>query len=103
MQLFVYDASDYTEYDDFEISDFKTGINVKKTNWLNLHGLNEMEIIEAIGDFFKIDNFLLSDILNTSRRTKVEEFPGTLFFNIRLQSFLNISVEQISFLIKVES
>jgi hypothetical protein len=21
------------------------------------HGLNEMEIIEAIGDFFKIDNF----------------------------------------------
>jgi magnesium transporter len=52
MQLFVYDASDYTEYDDFEISDFKTGINVK-TNWLNLHGLNEMEIIEAIGDFLK--------------------------------------------------
>jgi magnesium transporter len=50
---FVYDASDYTEYDDFEISDFKTGINVKKTNWLNLHGLNEMEIIEAIGDFLK--------------------------------------------------
>jgi magnesium transporter len=49
MQLFVYDASDYTEYDD-EISDFKSGI-VKKTNWLNLHGLNEMEIIEAIGDF----------------------------------------------------
>jgi magnesium transporter len=32
MQLFVYDASDYTEYDDFEISDFKSGINVKKTN-----------------------------------------------------------------------
>jgi Mg2+ and Co2+ transporter CorA len=56
---------------------------------------------------FKIDNFLLSDILNTSRRTKVEEFPGTLFFNIK--SLLptefsdNISVEQISFLIKVES
>jgi magnesium transporter len=99
MQLFVYDASDYTEYDDFEISDFKTGINVKKTNWLNLHGLNEMEIIDR--RLFKIDNFLLSDILNTSRRTKVEEFPGTLFFNIK--SLLptefsdNISVEQISF------
>jgi Mg2+ and Co2+ transporter CorA len=44
---------------------------------------------------------LLSDILNTSRRTKVEEFPGTLFFNIK--SLLptefsdNISVEQIVF------
>jgi magnesium transporter len=30
MQLFVYDASDYTEYDDFEISDFKTGLMSKK-------------------------------------------------------------------------
>jgi magnesium transporter len=35
-----------------------------------------MEIIEAIGE---IDNFLLSDILNTSRRTKVEEFPVLYF------------------------
>jgi magnesium transporter len=31
----------------------------------NLHGLNDISVIEAIGQFFKIDNFLLSDILNT--------------------------------------
>jgi magnesium transporter len=30
MQLFVYDASDYTEYDDFEISDFKTELTSKQ-------------------------------------------------------------------------
>jgi magnesium transporter len=49
---FVYDASDYTEYDDFEISDFKTGINVKKQIG-SISTVNEMEIIEAIGDFLK--------------------------------------------------
>jgi hypothetical protein len=31
--------------------------------------------------FFKIDNFMLSDILNTTR--EVEESPDTLFFNIK--------------------
>jgi magnesium transporter len=61
---------------------------------------NEIEIIESIGVFFKIDNFLLSDILNTSRRTKLEEFSDT-FFNIKsmlpTEHSDNISVEQISF------
>jgi magnesium transporter len=50
-------SSDYTEYDDFEISDFKTGINVKKTNWLNLTRLKRNGNYRRIGDFFKIDNF----------------------------------------------
>jgi magnesium transporter len=79
MQLFVYDTADFLEYEDVDIIDLKSCIN-EKTNWLNLHGLNELEIIEAIGAFFKIDNFMLSDILNTTRRTKLEESPDTLFF-----------------------
>jgi magnesium transporter len=78
-------------------------VSVLSNNWLNLHGLNEIEIIESIGVFFKIDNFLLSDILNTSRRTKLEEFSDTLFFLHQVDATYcsdNISVEQISFLIK---
>lgn len=104
MQLFVFDDSNYTEFPDLDISDFKKCIDNKKNNWLNLHGLNEIDIIEAIGTFFKIDNFLLSDILNTTRRTKLEEYSDMLFFNIK--SMLpsehsdSISVEQISFLLK---
>lgn len=104
MQLFVYDDSDYTEYKDLDVSDFKKCIVPQKNNWLNLHGLNEIEIIEAIGDFFKIDNFLLSDILNTTRRTKLEESTNSLFFNIKsilpTENSDNISVEQISFMLK---
>ena len=104
MQLFVYNDLECIEYDDIDISDFKKCINVEENNWLNLHGLNEIEIIEAIGDFFKIDTILLSDILNTTRRTKLEESPDSLFFNIKsmlpTEHSDNISVEQISFLIK---
>lgn len=104
MQLFVYDDLRITEYEDLDLSNLKKVIDREQNNWLNLHGLNEMEIIEGIGAFFKIDNFLLSDILNTSRRTKLEEFSDTLFFNIKsmlpTEHSDNINVEQISFLIK---
>lgn len=104
MQLFVYDDLDFTEYRDIAISDFKTCIDSTKNNWLNLHGLNGIEIVEGIGDFFDIDHFLLSDILNTTRRTKLEESASSLFFNIKsilpAENSDNISVEQISFLIK---
>ncbi|MBP2281836.1 magnesium transporter [Flavobacterium sp. CG_23.5] len=104
MQLFVFDNFDLTEYEDFKVSDLDKYINTQKMNWLNIHGLNNIELIKAIGGYFEIDDLMLADILNTTRRTKLEELSDILFFNIK--SLLpagdsdNISVEQISFLIK---
>lgn len=106
MQLFVYDNLDFTEYQDLAISDFRECIDNTKTNWLNLHGLSDINTVEGIGDFFDIDSYLLSDILNTSRRTKMEESASSLFFNIKsilpTENSDNISSEQISFFIKDE-
>lgn len=103
MQLFVYDDNDIKEYPNFGVENLSK-IDTSKNNWLNLHGLNNIEIVESIGDFFKIDDFILSDILNTSRRTKLEESSGLLFFNIKSlltdEDSDGINVEQISFLIK---
>ena len=104
IQLFVYDDANLSEYVDFNVADLKRSIDVKKTNWLNIHGLNDLDLLKSIGDYFEIDNFMLADILNTTRRTKIEEQQDVLFFNIKsllpAENSDNISVEQISFLIK---
>lgn len=104
MQLFVYDNLNLTEYEGFMVSDLDKYMNVNRNNWLNIHGLNNIELMKSIGSYFKIDNFMLADILNTTRRTKVEELSDVLFFNIKsllpLGDSDNITVEQISFLIK---
>ena len=104
IQLFVYDNLDLTEYQDFEVSNLEKNIDINKTNWLNIHGLNNLELLQSIGDYFEIDNFMLADILNTTRRTKIEEQHDSLFFNIKSllpsENSDSISVEQISFLIK---
>ena len=68
LQLFVYDSKDLTEYNDFKVSQLEKCIDVSKNNWLNLHGLNDEFIIQSIGNFLAVDNFMLSDIVNTTKR-----------------------------------
>lgn len=104
MQLFVYNDTDLTEYPDFKIDELPVAIDFKKINWLNIHGLQDIELIKSLGIFFGVDNFILGDILNTTRRTKLDELHDVLFFNIKsllpTENSDNITVEQISFLIK---
>jgi len=104
MQLFVYDNANLFEYEEFNVSDLEKCMDVQKTNWLNIHGLNDLDLLKSIAVHFKIDNFMLADILNTTRRTKIEEQHDILFFNIKsllpTEGSDSISAEQISFLIK---
>lgn len=104
MQLFVYDDASLSECEDFNVSDLKKNIDPQKINWLNIHGLNDLDFLKSISKHFKIDNFMLADILNTTRRTKIEEQQDILFFNIKsllpIENSDSIRVEQISFLIK---
>lgn len=104
MQLYVYDDEYLSVYTELKVIDLKQCIDLQKTNWLNIHGLNDLVLLQTIGSYFKIDNFMLADILNTTRRTKIEEQHDILFFNIKsllpAKDSETIRVEQISFLIK---
>ncbi|REG99719.1 magnesium/cobalt transporter CorA [Flavobacterium aquicola] len=104
MQLFVYNDCMVSEFENGTISNLEKHIDLNKTNWLNIHGLNDVGLLKEVADYFKIDNFMLADILNTSKRTKVEEEKDVLFFNIKSmlpkEDSDEIRVEQISFLLK---
>ncbi|KQX15547.1 magnesium/cobalt transporter CorA [Flavobacterium sp. Root420] len=104
MQLFVYDDADVIEYEKFTVFALNTCIDYTKNNWLNIHGLNNIDLIKTIGEHFKLDDFLLADILNTTKRTKLEEQRDVLFFNIKslLPSEYSdgLKVEQLSFILK---
>ncbi|MDI9310162.1 MAG: magnesium/cobalt transporter CorA [Limnohabitans sp.] len=105
MQLFVYDNNDLTECESLTFLQLSQNVDFTKQNWLNIHGLNEISTIKEVGDFLNVDNFMLGDILNTTKRTKLDEYHDVLFFNVKsiLPASPNsdeINVEQISFLLK---
>ena len=104
IQLFVYNADDVTEIQQLHVDEIQDTIDTSKVNWLNIHGLNEPEIIAEIGKKFEADNFIIGDILNTTKRTKLEEYHNILFFNVKsllpIENSDNIKYEQISFILR---
>lgn len=104
VQLFVYNDVDLAEFHEFDVNQIQKHVDYTKVNWLNVHGLNNPDYIVKIGDYLGVDNFMLSDILNTTKRTKLDEYHDTLFFNIKSllpdEDSDNIMAEQISFLLK---
>ncbi|WP_329806142.1 magnesium/cobalt transporter CorA [Flavobacterium facile] len=102
MQLFVYDSDELSEYEDIKLSQLDKNMESNKNNWINLHGLSDVALIKDIGAKFKIDDFILGDILNILKRSKVDEYNHTLFFNIKslLPESNGIDVEQISFILR---
>lgn len=104
IQLFVYNMDELTEMQQLQANEIESVIDISKVNWLNIHGLNNPEIIAAIGEKFGADNFIIGDILNTTKRTKLEEYHDILFFNVKsllpVEDSDTISYEQISFILK---
>lgn len=108
IQLFVYDDLGYEEYKNVSLDrvkkELEDPLQAKDVKWLNVHGLHDVSVIKEIGDLISIDNFIVSDVLNVSRRTKMDELDEVLFFSIKsvLQKDESdvIRVEQISFLLK---
>ncbi len=104
MQLFVYNQDDITEFHQIEATALALHVDSEKVNWINVHGLNDAKLIQYVGATFGADNFIIGDILNTTKRTKLEEYSDILFFNVKsllpMVDSDNISVEQISFILK---
>lgn len=108
MQLFVFDEEGYEEYKNVGLervfSECKDELQVHDTKWLNVHGLHDVNLIQKISSFFEVEPYVVGDILNTSRRTRIEEFGDVLFFSIKSvlpeEQEGTIKTEQISFLLK---
>ena len=108
MQLFVYNDAGYEEYKKVSIDRIQKEITdenqVDDVKWLNVHGLHDVELIKQVGEMLHIEPFVVSDILNVSRRSKMEELDHILFFSIKSilpnDSNDQVHVEQISFVLK---
>ena len=105
-QLFVYDAEKLQENTAVSLADIQKKLDeLPKTAiaWLNIHGLHDIPKMIQIKEMLHIENYIMSDVLNVSGRTRIEELEDFLFFSVK--SILQedpeqLKVEQISFLLQ---
>lgn len=106
MQLFVYNSESYTETTDLNLDQVQIEelLHSEDVKWLNIHGLHDIDLIKKIVDILQIENHIAADILNVTKRTRMEELGEVLFFSIKSilpeNNAPSVHVEQISFILK---
>ena len=104
LQLFVYNDESLIEFQKISTEEFFKSKVDTKSNWLNIHGLNNVELIKSLTENLKLNPLIVSDIVNISRGTSLDELDNTLFFSVKSilpnEDKESISIEQISFLLQ---
>lgn len=104
MQLFVYNQEDVKEWKNITVDEFVKSRNPAANNWLNIHGLSETDTIMSLADSLSLNTLIVTDIMNISRGTRMDELDDSLFFSIKSilpnQQDDSILIEQISFLLQ---
>ena len=84
ISVFEYDSHGCDEYSLTSASELRAHRRARDHLWLNVHGLHDPALLTAIGEHFGLHPLTLEDVLNTSQRPKLEEYPSYLFLVLRL-------------------
>ncbi len=68
--------------------------------WINITGVHDTELIDAIGQRFGLHPLTREDIVNTGQRPKAEEFPEYIYLVLKMMTYSetsrDIDVEHVS-------
>ncbi len=71
-----------------------------RVNWLNIYGLDNVEVMEKIAKEFRLENYILSDVMNPASPPKVQELDNGIFVTIKILQYdegnENLRVENLS-------
>jgi len=98
-----FNLEDVTELEVKSTNDLVALKKSKKLSWLNIDGLDDVDLMENLAKVFKIDHNILSDVMNPSSRPKMQEFENGIFVTIKMLQYDdkedNLTVENLSIII----
>ena len=108
MQLFVYNEEGFEEYHKASLEriekELQDPLQQNDVKWLNVHGLHNVNLIKETAELLGLEPYVISDILNVTKRSKIEELDQILFFSVKSilpgEDDQHVHVEQISFVLK---
>lgn len=56
-------------------------------DWIDVDGLHDASVIQAVGETFNLHPLVLEDILNTQQRPKVDDYEHYIFFIVKMIIF----------------
>ena len=96
-----YDEAQFSEEQLVSLQGYVPSRDRPTVAWINVDGLHQVEVLEALGERFGLHPLVVEDILNTDQRPKLEDYGDYLF--IVLKSLFHqdreaeeLEIEQIS-------
>ena len=72
----------------------------ESVTWLDIVGVHEVDIIDALGKYYNLHSLLLEDIMNTDQRPKLDDYEDYICLFLKIlshdESNHRLKVEQIS-------
>lgn len=82
-----FDMEDVTELEIKSTDELNALKKSKKLTWLNVDGLDNVELMENMSTIFNIEHNVLSDVMNPESRPKVQELENGIFVSIKMLKF----------------
>jgi magnesium transporter len=102
-RIIEFNETHIKEKEILEIEEVFPSKDQKTTYWINIDGLQKIDIIEKIGKQFGIHPLVLEDIANTRQRPKMEDFGDYIFAVLKMLQYneedKETQVEQISLIL----
>lgn len=102
MFMMDYNSNSLNEAEIKEVEELTPFIKSKSTTWLNVNGLDNLELMEKLVAAFGIDQNIMADIMNPLIRPKVQEFENGLFVTLKMLQINKenkLSAENLSLLV----
>jgi magnesium transporter len=82
--LFDYNEKDVHEAEITRVEDCFPFRDTATVTWINVDGVHQTGVIETLGSHFGIHPLVLSDIVNTRQRPKIEDYDDYLFVVLKM-------------------
>lgn len=103
IRLFDFTDTNYVEKPVKSVNDLKGLASSKSVSWIDIVGLGDMKVFEALGKLFDLHPLILEDVLHTEQRPKFENYDNVLYIVVKMFSLdkkeNKINSEQISLIL----
>ena len=96
--VFRYSGADCEELQQEQVDGLSQPVD-ETVIWINVGGVHQVEMVEALGKQFSLHPLMLEDVANTDQRPKLDDYENYLFLVIKMLSLTKrneIAVEQVS-------
>lgn len=88
ISIMDFDQEHLTELTDIPVEECLRFMENKRTiTWINIRGIHDVNVLEAIGNHLGLHTLLLEDIMNSGQRSKLDNYKDHIYIVMRMLTY----------------